>query len=208
MISKLGTAALALAVGGVALTSAPAQAAPALERRGTTSLAEVLAADGVKFDRKAGDFDIVEAAAYAVLNAKPDSPVALLADGKTRLTVFAPTDQAFRDLVKDLTGKRVGKEKKVFAAVASLGIDTVEDVLLYHVVPGATLTAKKVMASDGAKLETALGKKVKVRITSKGVFLKDKDRDDTDPQVIVTDLNKGNRQIAHAIDAVLRPADL
>ena len=52
--------------------------------------------------------------------------VALLADGTQRLTVFAPTDQAFRLLAKDLTGKTIRSEKKIFEALVDLaGVDTV-----------------------------------------------------------------------------------
>ena len=54
----------------VAAGAAPAQAAPA-RGLGTTSLASVLGADGVKFDSNWKDYDIVEAAVYAVAEAKP-----------------------------------------------------------------------------------------------------------------------------------------
>jgi hypothetical protein len=40
------------------------------------------------------------------------------------------------------------------------------------------------------------------------VKLVDKDPDTAKATVIVADINKGNKQIAHGIDAVLRPADL
>src|SRR5690349_13460350 len=94
----------ALATGGLltatALAAAPAQAAPAERGLGTTSLATVLGADGQKFDSNGKDFDIVEAAVYAVAAAKPKSPVLILADGTKKLTAFAPTDNAFRKLVK------------------------------------------------------------------------------------------------------------
>jgi len=42
------------------------------------------------------------------------------------------------------------------------------------------------------------------------VTLKDKDRNAKNPQAVLSalDLNKGNKQIAHAIDRVLRPIDL
>jgi len=146
----------------VAAGAAPAQAAPA-RGLGTTSLASVLGADGVKFDSNWKDFDIVEAAVYAVAAAKPDSPVLVLADGTKRLTAFVPTDKAFRNLVKDLTGKSYSSEKKVFTKLAGLvDIDTIETVLLYHVVPGATITAAKALQADGAKLATAAGVKLKV----------------------------------------------
>ena len=186
----------------------PAQAAPA-GGLGTTSLATVLGADGQKFDTKAGDFDIVEAAVYAVAGAKPKSPVLILADGTKRATAFAPTDRAFRLLVKDLTGKSYASEAKVFSTLASLvDIDTLETVLLYHVVPGATITAAKAVAADGAKLTTAAGVKVKVKVKNGHVMLVDKDPDAANATVIAPNINKGNKQIAHGIDYVLRPIDL
>jgi hypothetical protein len=42
------------------------------------------------------------------------------------------------------------------------------------------------------------------------ITLKDRDKDDRDPKVVLKalDLNKGNKQIAHGIDRVLRPIDL
>lgn len=210
MKNYLGAAALTLAVGATALVPTGANAGPAAQaQRGTTSLAEVLAADGMKFDKDWEDFDITEAAVLAVLDAKPDSPVALLADGKTRLTAFVPTDRAFRKLVFGLTGERLHPEKKVFEAVAGLGIDTVETVLLYHVIPGKTLNGKKVVAADDDALPTALeGASVTVKVRGKVVRLKDLDPDALNAKVVVLNINKGNRQIAHAIDRVLRPLDL
>ena len=74
----------------------------------------------------------------------------MLADGNTALTAFMPTDRAFQRLVRSLTGSTPRTEKKTFAAVAGLGIDTVETVLLYHVVPGATVTYKQALKADGA----------------------------------------------------------
>jgi uncharacterized surface protein with fasciclin (FAS1) repeats len=202
----------ALATGGLltasALAAAPAQAAPAERGLGTTSLAAVLAKDGQKFDSNGRDFDIVEAAAYAVLAAKPKSPVGILADGTKKLTAFAPTDNAFRKLVKDLTGTTYKSEAKVFKKVAGLGVDTVETVLLYHVVPGATIDAKTALKSNGAKLETALGTTLKVKVMNGKVMLVDKDPDASNATVIIPDINKGNRQIAHGINRVLRPANL
>ena len=38
--------------------------------------------------------------------------------------------------------------------------------------------------------------------------LVDQDPNSKDPKVIVLDINKGNRQIAHGINRVLRPLDL
>jgi len=200
----------ALALGAMGATAPAANAKPA----GDESLAALLTSDGNKFDKNSKDFDILTEAALAVIGAKPDSPVALLADGSKRLTAFAPTDEAFRQLAKDLSGKTIKSEKKVFAALVELaGVDTIETVLLYHVVPGATLTSSKVLKSNGAKLTTAQGGKVTVKVKTKprvSITLKDGDRNDRDPKVVLKalDLNKGNKQIAHGIDRVLRPIDL
>ncbi|QIK75329.1 fasciclin domain-containing protein [Nocardioides piscis] len=210
-ITSTLAAAAVLALGGVTAIGPASQAQVAAP--GETSLAEVLTSDNNKFDNNAKDFDIVTEAALAVIGAKPGSPVALLADGSSRATVFAPTDQAFRLLAKDLTGKTIRSEKKIFSSLVELaGVDTIETVLLYHVVPGKTLTSKKVLAADGAKLATAAGKKVKVVVRDHPtqVILKDKDRNDRDPRAVLSalDINKGNKQVAHAIDRVLRPINL
>ena len=204
----LATSALAL---GAITAAAPAANAKAV---GEDSLAGLLVSDGDQFDKNAKDFDIVTEAALAIVAAKPDSPVALLADGTKRATVFAPTDQAFRVLLKDLTGTKVKSEKKIFETlVAVAGVDTIEGVLLYHVIPGKTLTSGKVLKADGAKLMTAAGKKVKVDIRKKPslrITLKDRDKGARDARVVLAalDLNKGNKQVAHGIDRVLRPMKL
>lgn len=198
----------ALMAGG-ALAAAPAASAdPA-----PTSLAEVLTSDGNQFDRNYYDFDIVTEAVLAVLADNPNSPVKLLTEGEKAATAFIPNDRAFQLLVKDLTGKWVRGEANIFAAVASLGLDTVETVLLYHVVPGATIDSKAALQSDNALLTTAQGGTVKVDVLSKRfklIRLKDADRNDWDPWIVRSkfDINKGNPQIAHGIGLVLRPIDL
>ena len=207
-ISQLGTVLAVAAVGlSVAAPSAQAVAAPAL---GTTSLASVLTADGNKFDRNWHDYDIVTEAVLAVLAAKPTSAVGVLADGTVPLTAFIPNDRAFQWLVHDLTGKWLGSERDVFAAVAGLGIPTVETVLLYHVVPGATITAAQAVKADGAKLTTAQGGVITVNVRKHPLQIRLWDLDPTDlnPTVVQVNLNKGNRQIAHGISRVLRPLDL
>jgi uncharacterized surface protein with fasciclin (FAS1) repeats len=206
------TASLAMSAGVVLATSPPSNAASS-HHLGHRSLAAVLTSDGNKFDHNSHDFDIVTQAVLAVLAAKPDSPVSVLTKGKTRVTAFIPTDQAFRVLVYDLTGHWYLKERNVFAAVASLGIDTVEAVLLYHVIPGVTITAAKALKADGKELTTAQGGTITVDVlnpVSGRIRLQDQDPDDVDPSTIPRDLNinKGNRQIAHGINYVLRPVNL
>lgn len=213
-LRRITSAVTSLAVAGAALAvAAPAQARGDDDRAGTRSLAVVLAADGSGFDRNPRDFDIVDNAVAAVLSAKPKSPVAVLARGRTPVTAFVPTDAAFRRLVTDLTGTRYARERRVFNVLArTVGVDTVEAVLMYHVVPGATITYRQAKAARGATLETALeGATLTVRVREgKRVFLADADPNDANARVMpmFRDLNVGNRQIAHGITQVLRPADL
>ena len=206
-ITAAGLATMAFAPAASATTSTTT--APT----GTRSLAAVLTADGNQFDSNWYDYDIVTEAVLAVLKAKPTSKVGVLADGTVALTAFLPNDRAFQSLVADLAGSRLSSEKAVFEAVAGLGIDTVETVLLYHVVPGATITAKQATASNGAVLTTAQGGTITVRSYSRYlpiIELRDKDTNDRNPFVnpLALNINKGNKQIAHGITDVLRPVDL
>ena len=208
---KLTATATSLAIAAVAsasLTATPAQAGGL----GTTSVAEVLAADGLEFDQTWKDFDILDQAVNDVIGAKPDSAVAVLADGSVKLTAFAPTDRAFRRLVEDLTGDKPADEAATYEALSTVGVDTIESILLYHVVPGAPIDYRTAKKADGAKLKTANGKRLVVDYRPKSglVRLIDKDRDARNAFVLpaAKNLNKGNRQIAHGVSAVLRPIDL
>lgn len=176
---------------------------------GNRSLAMVLAKDGSGFDRNPWDYDILDNAVQAVLEAKPDSAVAVLADGDVPLTAFLPNDLAFRRLAGDLTGTWSGSEEDVFTRVAGVGVDTVEAVLLYHVVPGMTIDSRAAKKADGATLDTALaGKSFTVDVRDGRIVLVDGDPDDANARVVAPDINKGNTQIAHGISRVLRPMDL
>ena len=91
-------------------------------------------------------------------------------------------------------------------------MDTIESVLLYHVVAGSTLTSPKVVAAakKKQKITMANGATIRVKLMKGKVVLVDKDKNDRDARAIpkLLDLNKGNRQVAHGIDRVLRPLDL
>ncbi len=201
---------VALAVGATGVVAPGAQAAS--KPLGTKPLAPILLADKSGFDHNDQDFDILAAAVKAVLKAKPKSAVGVLADGKVALTAFLPNDRAFKILVSDITKKRVRSERTAFKGVAGLGINTVEAVLLYHVVPGATIDRKTALAAKGVYLKTAAGGRIGVYVRpwqgKPNVFIDDADRNDKNPRVIAFDINKGNRQIAHVINYVLRPVNL
>jgi hypothetical protein len=202
--------ALATMLATVLATALPASAHTGSHSSGTRSLAELLAKDGGGFDTNWSDYDILDNAVGAVLTAKPNSPVAVLADGNVPLTAFLPTDRAFRRLAHSLTGKWYRSEEKVFTKLAgTLGVDTIENVLLYHVVPGATITYRQALKSNGAVLQTALSRAtIKVKVRCWVVALKDNDPNAGNPIVVRPNLNEGNKQIGHGINRVLRPVDL
>jgi uncharacterized surface protein with fasciclin (FAS1) repeats len=87
-------------------------------------------------------------------------------------------------------------------------VDTLETVLLYHVVAGQKLDSGAVVAADDQAVETAQGGSVTVRVDGSKITLEDADASDADPRVTVTDINAQANQLAHAINRVLRPVDL
>ena len=137
-------------------------------------------------------------AVLAVLAAKPTSPVGLLTDGTVPLTAFIPNDRAFQVLAYDLTKRWPTTEEKTFTAlVAAVGVDAIEQVLLYHVVPGAAITKKAAVNANGATLTTAQGGTIGVRVYNKYlpiVELRDKDTNDVNPFLNprALDINTGN----------------
>lgn len=203
---KSSTFKVAAAASAVALAAAFMPAAQADETN--TSLAEVLDIGNAAFDTSNADYDILTAAINAVLAAKPTSAVAVLADGDTALTAFIPTDGAFRKLAWQLGERqwRTMSESAVFAAVAGLGIDNVEKVLLHHVVVGPAVNLKAAVAADGATLESALGQDLQVSVGttltihgSYGGFWQAR------VSLNRTDINEGNLQLAHGINNVMVP---
>ncbi len=152
-------AASALALGAVQATAPAANAKAA----GDDSLATLLTSDGNQFDKNKKDFDIVTEAALAVVarSGLPGRPPRRRLEAPDGLRAHR---RGLPLLAKDLNGKTIKSEKKIFDSLVQLaGVDTIETVLLYHVVPGKTLTSNKVLKANGAKLKTAAGETVKVR---------------------------------------------
>lgn len=209
--------AITIAAAGTALAAPAAMASGSSGSTGTTPLSDVLLADGDTFDDNIWDYDIVTQAALTVIEATGgDTDVALLTQGDVALTAFIPRDIAFYRLVEDLTGTWPSSEKEAFGVVASLGVDTVEKVLLYHVVPGGPIDSGAALGADGAHLVTAdNGNTFKVNVITRakgsfGIKLVDQDPDLRNPWVIKTqlDINEGNMQLAHGISRVLIPVNL
>lgn len=114
--------------------------------------------------------------------------------GEGPFTVFAPTNQAFADLLAQLDG---------FDSLDDFSTQELQDllavILTYHVVPGAA--AMSTDLSDGQSLTTLQGSTLTVSTTG-GVFIGD--ATDTDAQVTTADVETSNG-VVHIIDKVLLP---
>jgi uncharacterized surface protein with fasciclin (FAS1) repeats len=200
---KISASISMLALGAALIAQAPASQAAT----GNIPLSQVLDISRPALDNNWNDFDVLTGAINFVLKAKPASSVKVLADGEVALTAFIPTDRAFRTLVKNLKGKFLFTEAKILEALATLGVDTIEKVLLYHVVLGDPINSTAALAASGASLTTAETEKFSVLVRGKRIYLLDIGVPKSTPKVILSgvDLNIGNKQIAHTIDAVLIP---
>ena len=185
--------------------------APAGARLGTRSLAHVLAANGHGFDSNPRDFDVFFKVVRAVLAVKPHSAVSMLWRGRQRLTAFLPTDGAFRRMARVVTGHRYVRERRLFKKLWSLGDprtgEPMDAFMLFHLVPGATFTARQLRTAAPARLRTAQGGFLWIRVRDRGLVVHDRLRVSPNARVIsgLRNLNKGNRQIAHGIDWVQHP---
>jgi transforming growth factor-beta-induced protein len=108
--------------------------------------------------------------------------------GEGPFTVFAPTDDAFAKLPAGTVEDLLKPEN----------LETLKNILLYHVVSGKVMAAD-VVTLDGKTADTAFaGNSVTVSIKDGNVFLND------NVQVIITDIATTNGVI-HVIDTVLLP---
>jgi uncharacterized surface protein with fasciclin (FAS1) repeats len=189
----------AVATVATVIPSTPTSAAPTTP----TTIAGILTADGDQFDRNWHDFDVLTEAVLLF----PDL-VAAASDPSANLTVFAPTDAAFRKLAKKVTGHTPRTEKATFEAIAGLGADTVKTFLTYHII-GTKISAADALASDGAQLTTLQGGILGVDVEHNRIKLVDLDPNSRNPRVTSPEVGGvlANGYI-HAIDRVLRPIDL
>lgn len=214
---------IALALAGAALvtaTAVPAASAAGPIDAPAGSVLDVLEADGTAFDGNWYDFDILEAVARTVVDAKPGTTVAALADPSARLTVFAPNDRAFQVLAHDLTGRWYGTEAGVVGGIVDAiqnGLkanvaDTLEAVLLYHVL-GSKVTFSQAKAASGQSVPTVLGPTIGIKYYPwlNLLTLRDKDTDALNPWVVNSkrDIMTANgNSVIHGIALVLRPINL
>jgi hypothetical protein len=214
---------ISLALAGAALVTAvavPATSAATPVDAPAGSVLDLLEADGTAFDRNWYDFDILEAAARVVVGApdKGGSAVLALADPAAALTVLAPNDRAFQVLAWSLTGTWYRTEAGVLNGIAGaitkgLGADledTLEAVLLYHVI-GGRATFADVKALSGTSVATVGGGSIGIKYYKwlNLVVLRDADTSDANPWVVNGKRNiAAGKSIVHGISLVLRPIDL
>ncbi len=103
--------------------------------------------------------------------------------GEGPFTVFAPTNEAFADLLEALE----------IEAADLLAHPQLADVLLYHVVSGAVMSGDLV---DGMEVATAAGETITIDLED-GVFV-------NESEVVAADIEADNGVI-HVINAVLVP---
>lgn len=110
---------------------------------------------------------------------------ATLADESQTFTVFAPTDDAFAVL----------GEETINTLLADT--ETLSDILLYHVVPGAAVSSVTARTLGGEPVTMANGDTVAVQAVDGNVMV-------NNATVIIADIQTVNGVI-HVIDAVLTP---
>jgi len=118
--------------------------------------------------------------------------------GEGPFTVFAPTNDAFSDLLNSLDG---------FDSLDDFDTDEekalLAKILTYHVVAGAAVMSSEL--SDGQTIKTVQEENVTVSIDNGSVYIQD--ATDTNAQVVIADVEASNG-IVHVIDKVLLPQEV
>ncbi|MBQ0733610.1 fasciclin domain-containing protein [Aquimarina celericrescens] len=137
------------------------------------------------------NFDTLQA---ALTDLTPDTDYAATLSGETSapFTVFAPTNDAFADLLA-----------RFDIEIGDLTAAQLEIVLNYHVLAGASVLAEDLPGiTDGEIINTLLQNEIIKLNLEGGAFLRD--RSGVDSEIIVTDV-KATNGVIHAIDKVLLP---
>jgi hypothetical protein len=168
---------IAAAVVVASVAAAPASAAPRWwhhQPAGSVVDVAVKASGGGAPDANPGDYDLLVQAVIATGLA----PV--LDDESQRYTVFAPNDRAFMRLVADLSGSYPASEQAALdAVVATLGVDKIKNVLLYHVVAGSKLGPLQVIFAGSLSMAN------RGTVEPRGLRLKDETPSLRDPRLLL-----------------------
>ena len=117
----------------------------------------------------------------------------LLTTGAGPFTVFAPTDDAFGDLLVEL------QLADLNAAVAALGTSGLANVLLYHVITPANVRSEDL--TDGAMVTAANGGMFTINLGASATITDANNRVST---IVATDI-QGNNGVVHVINKVILP---
>jgi transforming growth factor-beta-induced protein len=113
-------------------------------------------------------------------------------------TVFAPTDQAFEELLEVLG----------LSSLDDIPLDTLTDVLLYHAVPDKVLESTDVAKRCSKLLTMANGMETRTVCRDDHIFQNGAGNDKNDrPKIILTDIEACNG-IIHVVDEVILPSYL
>lgn len=201
---------------GLGLTAAPQ--ASALSADETNSFLAALTASyndpTTSADNNPYDFDIVT---KAVLVTGADATLASL----DTFTLFAPNDRAFEVLADRLGllgprhryGRTVDEKMVTEKLVEALGVDTITEVLLYHVFPQAKVTGADVLAGPFfQRLTMANGQRLGVAVLSRSarfplIALLDRDGRFLNDRVVKSkiDVVETENTVVHGISDVLLP---
>ncbi len=152
------------------------------------------------FDRNGRDYDLLRDALLATGLA---DAVATTDD----ITVFAPNDRAFILLARDLGHRGFDEAGALAFLVDFTGFESaanpglLDDVLLYHVLPGAQTRRE---LNRGPAVPTLLGPEIEVVHN----FVVDGDPNDPDAYISFPRNVRASNGIIHTVNRVLRPIDL
>ena len=155
---------------------------------------------------EAAGFDLLLAAVGYIAETNPGSPLVAGLLDREQYTVFAPTDEAFVNLVnavEPLLDPEVLEQDGPFAAIDQLlGAGTIEAVVSYHVVEGRR-AANSVVPRRGVRTIETLLDGATFTVSTGGVITAVGSR----ANIAAADISASNG-IIHVIDAVLLPVDL
>ncbi|MFZ4720679.1 MAG: fasciclin domain-containing protein [Ilumatobacteraceae bacterium] len=165
------------------------------------TIAGLLAPFAAGFDIDNNNFNV---ATHLVLKF-PDLVAAATKPGN--VTVFLPTDYAFRRLVKALTGTVVVDESKLVSTLMLMGKDRIGHLLRHHVAPGVRVQYRRLANGTVPTLRTLDGGRLAVKVTTRPrrtVWLGDAAPALTDAKVIRADVIASNG-LLHVVDQVILP---
>ena len=168
---------------------------PAGVRPGTQTIAEIADAEG---------FDLLLEAVGYIAATNPDSALVAGLLNSDQYTVFAPTDDAFVDLVVTLDGAfdEFNAADPFTSIDALLGAGTVEAVVSYHVTDGRRAT-NSVLPRRGERTISTLLPGATFSVSTGGVITAVGNSANIGP----ADISASNGVI-HVIDTVILPVDL